>query len=144
MNYRDFLKQITDCPFCNLPADEIIEKNDNAFLTFSLAPYHKHHILVIPYRHIEKFQELNDSENNDINKLLHRGAQMLEALGYTDYSVLVRNGDASGRTIKHLHYHLIPFVVIGGLNHAGGDREIMTKEEIQETLNDFAQIKRKI
>ncbi|MEI6711453.1 MAG: HIT domain-containing protein [bacterium] len=71
MLYKDFLKDLAYCPFCQ-PMRRVIVQEQNAFLTYSLAPYHKHHLLVIPNNHVEQFQDLTSQETQSIEKLLHK------------------------------------------------------------------------
>lgn len=137
MNYTEFLKTQTTCPFCEQTVDRMIKEENNAYLTYSIAPYHKHHLLVITKRHIKNFKELEIEEINSINKLLHIGVNMLKSLEYKDYAILLRNGDNSHKSLEHLHYHIIPSVIIGDLDHRGEERIVMTNEEINQLLDEF-------
>src|SRR5271168_1531925 len=143
MLYKDFLKTNTRCPFCGPLINRVIKKGDVAFLTYSLAPYHKHHLLVVPNHHVDSFQDLNNKEIISINKLLHNGVTLLKSLGYENYTILVRNGNNLGKSIEHLHYHIVPSVIIGDLDHVGQERKVMTKEEIDEFFEDLRKAKRK-
>ncbi|MBI3632929.1 MAG: HIT domain-containing protein [Candidatus Vogelbacteria bacterium] len=143
MLYTDFLKEMKECPFCDT-TQRIILKNDRAFMTYSLAPYHKHHLLVIPHQHVVSYLDLNQSENEDILKLLKIGMEMMVKLGYTSSSILVRDGDVSNKSIAHLHYHIIPNIKIGDLDHYGESRRIMTEDEISETLSEINRVYKKL
>ncbi len=140
MLYTEYLKTNTACPFCEPITNRIIKRGENAFLTYALAPYHKHHLMVVHYRHIENFKELNADETKSIEKLLHTGIDILESLGYADYTILLRNGDATGKSIKHIHYHIVPSVLIGDLDHKGEERKVMTTEEIDSFMNQVTKI----
>ncbi len=140
MLYTDLLATSTVCPFCKPSASRIVEKidkNDLAFLTYALAPYHQHHLMVVPFRHVEDFKELNEKESEAIEKLLRRAVAILERLGYKDYTILLRNGEKTGKSITHLHYHIIPSVIIGDLDHKGENREVLTPEEIGQLLQEL-------
>ncbi len=138
MLYQDFIKINPDCPFCEpRKIYGVIEQNDFAFMTCSLAPYHKHHVLIIPHRHISVFDELNEEEIFAINDLLKIGARMIRLLGYNDYTILVRNGSLKNKSIEHLHYHIVPNVMIGDLEHDNSQRRIMSKDEISQIMKDF-------
>ncbi len=143
MLYKDFLKIERECPFCE-KTNRIIKEEDNAFLTYSLAPYHKHHLLVVPTRHTEFFEDLNDDETKSIEKLLHFGVKILKSLGYKDYTILVRNGENLGKSVRHLHYHIVPVALIGDVDHKGYEREIMTEKEIEILMNEFKVAEEKI
>jgi len=137
MNYKELLKTQTSCPFCEPTFNRKICEENNAYLTYSIAPYHKHHLLVVTKRHIENFEELKNNEIESINKILHIGVRALKSLGYKDYSILLRNGSGSDKSVEHLHYHIIPISIIGDLDHEGEERQVMTEGEINEFLNEF-------
>lgn len=137
MLYKEFLKTISKCPFCEVPISRIISEDSNAILTYSIAPYHKHHLLAITKRHIENFKDLNEEETKSIDTFLHKGVEMLIKLGYKDYTILLRNGNISGKSVPHLHYHIIPAVIIGDLDHNNDERVVMTEDEMRRSMQDF-------
>lgn len=136
MLYKNFIKNIGKCPFCDCQ-QEIIYQNNTAFLTFALAPYHPYHLLVIPKRHVLSFLNLNNKEQKDIDKLIRQGINRLHQIKIKNITVLVRDGSltGTGKSIKHLHYHLIPNTHIGNLNHRGKPRHILTDKQIKNTVN---------
>ncbi len=137
MNYTEFLKTQAVCPFCDPRFNRTINENEKAYLTYSIAPYHKHHLLVVTKRHIENFEELEKEETEAINNLLNIGVGLIKSLGYKDYSILLRNGSNNSKSIKHLHYHIIPVSMIGDLDHKGEERIVMTEEEISKLLEEL-------
>jgi diadenosine tetraphosphate (Ap4A) HIT family hydrolase len=136
MLYRDFLKELHTCPFCS-PKDRVLVETEHAYLTYALAPYHPHHMLVIPKRHLLHFLELAKEEQNEIDTLIKDGFAALRHLGYQNITALVREGSEVGKSIAHLHYHLIPNVRIGDIDHEGRERAILTPEEIESTVSDI-------
>ncbi|MEK7634993.1 MAG: HIT family protein [Patescibacteria group bacterium] len=140
MLYKDYLKTFTGCPFCGHVDDRFIKEEDEAFLTYSIAPYHKHHMLVIPKRHVAKYEDLNEQEVRAMEKLLLSGIKTIKALGYENYTILLRNGEDAGKSVEHLHYHIVPTVIVGDLDHKGEERRVMTKEEIEEFFEDFKKV----
>lgn len=143
MQYKEFLKKEKKCPFCSCEYGQIIKENKKAFLTYALAPYFSHHLLVIPKRHVLRFEELTKIERENIDKLLYISIIDLKSLGYDDYSILLRNGEKTGKTVEHLHYHIIPSIEIGSLKSGHIKRKIMTNKEISKLMKDFKNIKRK-
>ncbi len=129
MLYHDFLKTSPTCPFCTPRLDALLTENALASLTYSLAPYHQYHLLVVPNRHLENWEELSTEEELAINHLLRKGTQILRTFGYTDYSILVRNGAKSGKSVPHVHYHIVPVDIIGDLDHKDEERKILTEAE---------------
>ena len=135
MNYEnDFLKKPRPCPFCNPKKEDIITENDTAYLTYSLAPYHKDHLLVISKRHIVEILDLTDKEVTNIYELVKKSLTALKKEGYEDISVLVRDGDNTMKTVAHLHYNIIPMTRLGDIDHDAKKREILTSEQITETV----------
>lgn len=143
MLYNIYLKKLKVCPFCE-NEDRIFISNRYAYLTYAKAPYHPHHLLVIPKRHVTSFFGINSSESKDIDKLIEIGAKILKKLKYNNFSILVREGDNSNKSIKHLHYHLIPDDRIGDLDHQGKPRRILSAEEIKKLSEKITSIISKI
>lgn len=139
-----FLKNSNDCPFCRPALNRVFKSNRYAYLTYALAPYHKHHLLVIPKRHVESLLKLKIAEERAIMALLDYATRLVHANGYEDCSLLVRDGGHINRSISHLHYHVIPNVHIGDLDHAGKKRRIMTPEEIHKVSKDIKKAEKKI
>lgn len=130
MRYSTFLKRSVRCPFC-APDQRVFAKNAGAYLTYSIAPYAKYHLLVIPTRHVESFSDLTRRELRATQAMVARGVSVLVTKGIRDYTILVRNGAKSGKSVEHLHYHLIPKHRIGDLDHAQQSRRILTSGEVR-------------
>ncbi len=144
MLYSNFVKRLKKCPFCNCQ-QEIFLQNKTAYLTFALAPYHPYHLLVIPKRHVISFLHLNPGEQKDIDKLIRQGISRLHQLKIKNISILVRDGSltGTGKSIKHLHFHLIPNTHIGNLDHRGQPRKILNEKQIKKIINRLKNIKNK-
>ncbi len=141
MLYNNYLKNIqrdkTHCPFCSDISERIINKNEYAFLTYAVAPYHKHHLLVIPFRHTKSFLDLSKQEVHYIDDLLRESAELLHDLGYKNSSILMRDNNTKNKSIDHLHYHIMPDVRLGDLDHNNKARKMMTGSEIKKILKDI-------
>lgn len=139
MLYDDYLKKITGCPFCDRDnySLQLIAENKTSALIVSLAPYQKHHLLIIPKRHLEKILELSKEEILSINKLQNIAIKILYKLGYEDMSVLVREGENIGKSVKHLHYYIIPKIMIGSLNIKSEKRSISSSDEISSLIKEI-------
>ncbi|MEI8337650.1 MAG: HIT family protein [bacterium] len=141
MNYeKDFLKIPRACPFCKPHKKDILESNESAYLTYALAPYHQDHLLVVSKRHITEILDLTDKEVCDIYQLNKAAVVVLKKLGYKDISILVRDGDHTMKTVKHLHYNIIPNTRLGDIDHLGGGREILTSTEVDETIKRVSSV----
>ncbi len=133
MKYVDYLKDLKGCPFCDISKVRILE-NESAYLTYSAAPYHPDHLLVIPQRHIEHILDLTNEETNDIDALVRRGLEILTKLGHTNISVLVKEGDKTEKSISHTHYHIIPDIVLGNVDHTGIDRLVLSDSDVTKLV----------
>lgn len=67
------------------------------------------HSLVIPKRHVESIEELNDGEIlafRDTLKLLI--PRLLKAYNADAYNLAVNTGEHAGMGVMHLHFHVVP------------------------------------
>jgi len=139
MLYKDYLKTMTVCPFCL--KQDVFAENATAYLTYSLAPYHEGHMLVIPKRHVVNLEDFSTGERADIDALVVRSVSMLKKAGYEHLSVLVRDGKVdpikSNKSIDHLHYHVVPDIRIGDLDHIGHEREILDGDALTQMVDRF-------
>ncbi|MBI5421439.1 MAG: HIT domain-containing protein [Parcubacteria group bacterium] len=140
--YKDFLEGLKECPFCN-GYNKFLSENDEAFLTYATAPYRDHHLLVIPKRHTESFLELNEKENIGISSLLREAVELLYECGYGYCSILVREGMDAGKSVGHLHYHIIPNIRLGDIDQRGLERTVLSQEEIDRVIRDIDEAKKK-
>lgn len=140
MVYEDFLETVIDCPFCGSSRQYVLIENDSAFMTYSISPSHEDHILVVPKRHIERILDLTENEIKDIDSLQMKGFKLLHKIGYTDVSFMVRDGNKAGKSVPHLHYHLIPNVILGDVNNTDSERRILTKDETDRLIKKFQSV----
>lgn len=112
--YDKVWKEAADkkCVFCDLKDKYIIAEKDGVALTVALFPYIDGHLLIIPRRHIETINDLNEKEEKAIFELKALGTKLLkEKMGIENCWILVREGDGikAGKTVLHLHYHILPY-----------------------------------
>ena len=62
MLYSEFIKKPRNCPFCE-KSNPIIKEDKFSYITIATAPYHRHHLMVVPKRHIEKIFDATEEEN---------------------------------------------------------------------------------
>lgn len=102
-------KKFTQCPFCQWPKTKkslILASTKNYYLTLNEFPYIEHHLLIAPYQHITSLSK--ESASLEKEQLTKIGDKLLTALGVKNYTVLDRSGNKSGRSLAHIHRHLIP------------------------------------
>ena len=100
-----------DCPFCN---QEILDyqkfyEDDLVAALYTHKPIFPGHCLVIPKRHVERFEMLSDAELVQIGHVIKKVNRAAEKVfGTSSYLLLQKNGKEVGQTVPHLHFHYIP------------------------------------
>lgn len=138
--YVDYLQKIKKCPFCKLEKKYIVYDSGAAYIKVAKAPYGDNHLLVVPKRHVTSFLKLNSEEYLIINSLCIYGVKLLKKLGHKNVSVLVRDGKKAGKSIEHLHYHLIPNIVVGSLSGNVNERYTMSNKEEECAVKKFKKL----
>lgn len=112
--YNDLLAHEQSCPFCAEGSHNTcaIITNDFASLSLAQAPYTTDHLLIAPLRHVTALSELSNDEKDASWKLIDIGTKLLYTLGHQGVSVMLRDGDAVGKSEAHLHIHLVPDIVL--------------------------------
>lgn len=103
------------CVFCDLKDKYVIKTSDHSTLTVNIFPYIDGQLIVIPNRHIIDISEAEPEEILDMQGLCVDGIKLLrENLGIDNVWLILRNGNVAGKTVKHLHWNILPYVE--GLN----------------------------
>ncbi|MGK5559131.1 HIT family protein [Actinomadura kijaniata] len=103
------------CPFCEIPAmsDEdglVVARGTAVFAVLNLYPYNSGHLMVVPYRHVADYTELDDAEYTELALLTRRALTALrKASGAQGFNVGMNLGHVAGAGIAaHLHQHVVP------------------------------------
>jgi len=99
-----------DCPFCDLPAERILEAGELSIAFKDLYPVTDLHTLVIPRRHVRTFFDLSAEEAEAVRLLLYsqREAIQKEDSSVEGFNVGINCEQVAGQTVFHCHVHLIP------------------------------------
>lgn len=95
-----------DCIFCKIinkqvKADIIYEDQD--FIVFKdIKPKAETHLLIMPKKHIESLNELEDIDL--AGKMLLLAKKIIKD---TNYKIQINTGKKAGQIIDHLHLHLL-------------------------------------
>ena len=118
MKYITIVKQLEKthhCPFCHEKPENMLQEGKYFFVIPARAPYIKHHILIIPKRHVNLLMTLTHAELLEMHRLVDVRAKKLHKK-YKDVSLLLRDGlvkdPVIGKSVNHLHFHLIPNVTV--------------------------------
>jgi histidine triad (HIT) family protein len=104
---------MTDCIFCKIVSGEIkgtiIHKDDLATAFRDINPAAPTHILIVPNRHIESVNALEDSDRELVGHLFRVASQLAksEGIDQSGYRLIANTGPDGGQTVFHLHVHLL-------------------------------------
>jgi histidine triad (HIT) family protein len=99
------------CPFCQLSILNYQKfYEDNLILAlYTHKPILPGHCLIIPKRHIERFEMLSDSEATQICRAIRKVDQaVMKVFGTSSYLIWQKNGREVGQSVAHIHFHYIP------------------------------------
>ena len=98
------------CHFCETTDLVILERNDYLYAIRDKFPVTELHTLLIPFRHVESYFDLDNAEIDAFNELLL--SQKKNLLGQdkniSGLNVGFNSGEDAGQTVMHCHIHLIP------------------------------------
>jgi histidine triad (HIT) family protein len=98
------------CIFCKIVAGEIpnntVHENEDFLAFHDLYPKAPVHVLVIPKKHIDCFQEVDAETMAKMTPFIQETAKIL-GIDKTGYRLVTNNGNDGGQEIFHLHFHLL-------------------------------------
>ena len=104
-----------ECILCSIKEDSEnvislkIYEDDIIIVVLNLYPYNPGHLMIIPNRHITKFNQLTPDERNLMFELVIQCQQMIEdLLTPNGFNVGYNEGLVSGASIEHIHIHVVP------------------------------------
>ncbi|HSX26688.1 MAG TPA: HIT domain-containing protein [Chlamydiales bacterium] len=99
------------CPFCQekiLKAQGFYE-SETVIALIPSRPAGPGHVLVLPKRHIERFEELTDQEMIEIKEATRKIDAMAQKMFHNQaYMFVQKNGVAAGQSVPHMHFHYLP------------------------------------
>lgn len=121
--------ELSECIFCNqnkISEGRAIAENEQFFSMWDSNPVSKGHALVIPKRHILSFFDMTDMELMSFYKIASEVKLKIDSDFNPDaLNIGVNDGVAAGRTVHHLHIHLMPRYVGDVPEPRGGVRHII-------------------
>lgn len=100
-----------ECPFCNpsILEHQKFYEDDLVLALYTHKPIMQGHCLIIPKRHVERFEMLSDEEDAQICRVIKKVDQAVTvAFETSSYLILQKNGHEVGQTVPHVHFHYIP------------------------------------
>jgi len=104
------------CIFCDFPRENrdrerlILHRGKHAFVIMNNYPYNPGHVMVAPYRHVGRWEELTDEELLEIMKLTQLMIRAIKrAMNPDGFNLGVNLGRVAGAGIEdHVHLHIVP------------------------------------
>jgi ATP adenylyltransferase len=103
------------CPFCEIPTMSdsdglIVRRGESVYAVLNLYPYNGGHLMVVPYRHIADYTDLDEQETTELAEFTKRAMSALrKASGAQGFNIGMNQGHVAGAGIAaHLHQHLVP------------------------------------
>ena len=99
-----------ECPFCS---EEILTKQkvyetETALVLYTHKPIVESHLLILPKRHVQRFEDLSAEENKEMFLLVQQVNEAAKkAFGTAAYFILQKNGEEVGQTVPHVHFHYV-------------------------------------
>ncbi len=110
-------KKIEGCVFCHAAQhrdkDEelgVLHRGEHSFAIMNRYPYTPGHFMVIPYRHIDNLECLEDEVWMEMSRFTKAGVRLLkEVINAEGVNIGMNLGAAAGAGIaEHIHMHLVP------------------------------------
>lgn len=104
---------MNDCLFCKIISGEIpstkVYENDDVLAFRDISPQAPEHIVIIPKKHINSANELNEENAEVVGKVFLAAAKIARDLGFSEkgYRIVNNCGKDGGQTVMHLHFHLL-------------------------------------
>jgi diadenosine tetraphosphate (Ap4A) HIT family hydrolase len=100
------------CLFCRVDdetVNSILDQSAGFYARWDNFPATDGHVEIVPKQHIVSFFDLTPDDIREAYELMRRVQQELNRKYQPDaYTISVNDGRAAGRTVDHLHIHLIP------------------------------------
>ncbi len=110
-------KTIEGCVFCHISTHEeedenlhVLYRDEHCFIVMNRYPYTPGHFMIIPHRHTDKLEALEEEVWLHISALAQRGVRLLkEGFGAHGVNLGMNLGSIAGAGIaEHIHLHLVP------------------------------------
>jgi diadenosine tetraphosphate (Ap4A) HIT family hydrolase len=120
------------CRFClSKPGRRIMVKGKFGFAAWDAHPASPGHFLVILYRHVADYFDINDEEREELWRLVGEGKAMADEKHNPDgYNIGINIGKWAGQSIPHLHIHVIPRYQGDVENPKGGVRGVIPQNKL--------------
>lgn len=103
------------CPFCRIPALSdadglVVARGRLVYAVLNLYPYNPGHLMVVPYRHVADYTDVDAEEVTEIAEFTRRAMTVIRTTSAPHgFNIGINSGSAAGAGIAaHLHQHVVP------------------------------------
>jgi ATP adenylyltransferase len=104
------------CVLCEIPqqdndvANYLLYRGELNYVMMNKYPYNGGHLMVVPYRHVARLDDLSDAEITEHYRLIQRSLKILrEVFNPAGFNIGVNMGKVAGAGIEeHVHSHIVP------------------------------------
>ncbi|MFD6142220.1 HIT family protein [Promicromonospora sp. NPDC060271] len=103
------------CPFCRIPQGDdeqglVVARGQRCYVVLNLYPYNSGHLMVLPYRHVSDYTDLDAAETVELAQMTQQAMRVSRAVyAPAGFNLGVNQGEVAGAGIAaHLHQHVVP------------------------------------
>ena len=103
------------CPFDRIPTLPdaqalIVARGVSVYAVLNLYPYNPGHLMVLPFRHVADYTELDADERIELGEFTSRAMTVLRTVSRPHgFNIGINAGESAGAGIAaHLHQHVVP------------------------------------
>lgn len=116
LKYVETANTSDECIFCTKPesGDDrqalIAHRGERCFVILNLFPYTNGHLMISPFEHIGRFQDIPPEITAEMNALAQRSMGILEDVyGPEGFNLGINQGRIAGAGVEgHIHLHVVP------------------------------------
>ena len=90
-----------------IPEEHIVLRSKFSFVFVNLRPFLKYHLLVSPYRKVQRIMDLTENEHLNMNLACRKVVKSISHL-CEGFNLIIQDGKAAGQTVPHVHMHIVP------------------------------------
>lgn len=89
--------------------DQVFFQSHHSMAIVNLKPLVPCHVLILPYRVVERFSDLRPEEVSDLYRAVHEIGPVLQTYQKKQgLTISMQDGKAAGQTVPHVHVHVLP------------------------------------
>jgi histidine triad (HIT) family protein len=112
---------MSECIFCKIIAGDIpsskVYEDDIIFAFNDISPKASTHVLVIPKKHIESFDHLEQDDHSLMGYITLKLPEIAKSQGLENgFRTIINTGVGGGQEVGHIHYHILGGNSMPGFN----------------------------